>query len=312
MTKLRAGVVGMALAGSIAMLAGSAAADGMDKPSMKDTHHHTPFTWTGFYGGLGVGYQTNKITGSFANAPGFFWDSGKQSGGIVGVQGGYQYQLGNLVLGVEGAYKSVMSPAFSSKLAGGAGAPCGFVANVQNCEGRMNDIFQVGGRLGFAVQNVLLYGTGGYALGNFETQGLTVANGQPFSSGSRKVWVRGQDTAGNWGPAASLTVQVNGLSSVDAPAVPRVAFLAQNAPNPFGGATSLRYGLHVDGPADLAVYSVQGRLVKRLASGLMPAGEHTAAWDGRDDNGCRAPTGMYYYRLVTREGTFEKRMVLLP
>ena len=185
MTKLRAGVVGMALAGSIAMLAGSAAADGMDKPSMKDTHHHTPFTWTGFYGGLGVGYQTNKITGSFANAPAFFWDSGKQSGGIVGAQAGYQYQMGNLVLGVEGAYKSVMSPAFSSKLAGGAGAPCGFVANVQNCEGRMNDIFQVGGRLGFAVQNVLLYGTGGYALGNFETQGLTVANGQPFSSGSR-------------------------------------------------------------------------------------------------------------------------------
>ena len=135
----------------------------------------------------------------------------------------------------------------------------------------------------------------------------------PFSSGSRKVWVRAQDSAGNWGPAASLTVQVNGLSSVDAPPVPRVAFLAQNTPNPFGGSvTSVRFGLHEDGPADLFVYSVQGRLVKRLASGSASAGEHVAQWDGRDDSGRRASAGVYFYRLVTREGTFEKRMLLLP
>ena len=135
----------------------------------------------------------------------------------------------------------------------------------------------------------------------------------PFSSGSRKLWVRAQDSAGNWGPAASLTVQVNGLSSVDAPAVPRVAFLAQNVPNPFGGSpTSVRFGLHVDGPADLSVYSVQGRLVKRLASGAQTAGEHVTQWDGRDDSGRRATAGVYFYRLVTREGTFEKRMLLLP
>jgi len=135
----------------------------------------------------------------------------------------------------------------------------------------------------------------------------------PFSSGSRKLWVRAQDSAGNWGPAAALAVQVNGLSSVDAPAVPRVAFLAQNTPNPFGGSTtSVRFGLHADGPADLSVYSVQGRLVKRLTGGAQTAGEHVAQWDGRDDSGRRATAGVYFYRLVTREGTFEKRMLLLP
>jgi hypothetical protein len=135
----------------------------------------------------------------------------------------------------------------------------------------------------------------------------------PFSSGSRKIWVRAQDSAGNWGPAASLTVQVNGLASVDAGSIPGVAFLAQNRPNPFGGSvTSVRFGLHTDGPADLAVYSVQGRLVKRLASGNTTAVEHVAQWDGRDDSGRRATAGVYFYRLVTREGTFEKRMLLLP
>jgi hypothetical protein len=37
-----------------------------------------------------------------------------------------------------------------------------------------------------------------------------------------------------------------------------------------------------------------------------------AQWDGRDDSGRRATAGVYFYRLVTREGTFEKRMLLLP
>ena len=134
----------------------------------------------------------------------------------------------------------------------------------------------------------------------------------PFSSGARFVWVRGQDDQGNWGPAVSLPVQVNGIQSVDTPEIPRVAFLAQNAPNPFAGPTAVRFGLTKDGPATLAVYSVRGRLVRRLVEGTQTAGIHTATWDGRDDSGRRASAGIYYYRLQTAEGRFEKRMVALP
>jgi hypothetical protein len=134
----------------------------------------------------------------------------------------------------------------------------------------------------------------------------------PFSSGARLLWVRAQDAAGNWGPASSLAVQVNGTPSVGTPEIPRVAFLAQNAPNPFAGPTSVRFGLTRDGVASLAVYSVQGRLVQRLVDGPQTAGVHTVSWDGRDASGARAPSGIYYYRLITGEGRFEKRMVALP
>jgi hypothetical protein len=134
----------------------------------------------------------------------------------------------------------------------------------------------------------------------------------PFSSGARFVWVRGQDAQGNWGPAVSLAVQVNGIQSVGTPEIPRVAFLGQNAPNPFAGPTAVRFGLTKDGPATLAVFSVQGRLVRRLVDGPQTAGVHTATWDGRDDSGRRAGAGIYYYRLLTGEGRFEKRMVALP
>jgi len=60
------------------------------------------------------------------------------------------------------------------------------------------------------------------------------------------------------------------------------------------------------------VFSVQGRLVRKLVDGPQTAGTHTTAWDGRDDSGARAAAGIYYYRLTTQEGRFEKRMVALP
>lgn len=134
----------------------------------------------------------------------------------------------------------------------------------------------------------------------------------PLSSGPSTIWVRAQDAAGNWGPASSLAVQVNGLQSVDVADIPKVAFLAQNAPNPFAGPTLLRFGLTTSGPADLSVFSVRGRLVKRLVSGVQPAGVQVATWDGRDESGRRVAAGIYYYLLVTKEGRFEKRMVALP
>ena len=96
------------------------------------------------------------------------------------------------------------------------------------------------------------------------------------------------------------------------PPIPRVAFLSQNAPNPFVQTTSVRYGLPVSGRAELGVYTVQGRLVRRLVSGLVEAGEHVATWDGRDDAGRRVAAGVYYYALVTPQGRFDKKMLALP
>jgi flagellar hook assembly protein FlgD len=74
----------------------------------------------------------------------------------------------------------------------------------------------------------------------------------------------------------------------------------------------VRFGLTRNGPATLGVYSVRGSLVRKLVDGPQSAGVHTVSWDGRDQSGARAAAGIYYYRLVTNEGRFEKRMVALP
>jgi len=54
---------------------------------------------------------------------------------------------------------------------------------------------------------------------------------------------------------------------------------------------------------------VSGRRVRALATGLMEAGPHEATWDGRDDAGQPAASGLYFARLETPTGTLTRRVV---
>ncbi len=158
-------------------------------------------------------------------------------------------------------------------------------------------------------------GSGTPMSGAFGAQTVDVSIGldtTPFSPGVRRLWVRGRDTQGNWGPASSREVQVNGppVVAVEGGAPP-VAFLAQNAPNPAAGPTSISFGLPRPGEVTLDIYDAQGRQVRRIAGGMHDAGIHRATWDGRDESGMRARSGLYFYRLVTPEGRFERRLALL-
>ena len=49
----------------------------------------------------------------------------------------------------------------------------------------------------------------------------------------------------------------------------------------------------------LRVHDVLGRTVRTLVDRVEPTGEHTVAWDGRDEQGRRVASGVY---LVTLDG----------
>jgi len=96
-----------------------------------------------------------------------------------------------------------------------------------------------------------------------------------------------------------------------AEAAPTRPALEQNHPNPFNPATMIRFQVPGTGTATLQVFDVAGRLVRTLVQGSLPRGQHQATWDGRDDRGFSAPTGIYVYRLDTGGETLSRRMVLL-
>ena len=93
--------------------------------------------------------------------------------------------------------------------------------------------------------------------------------------------------------------------------LPLVNSLHQNHPNPFNPVTTISFSLRERGRALLAVYDVAGRLVRVLADGVMDAGPHEVAWDGRDREGRAVASGVYFYRLETGAFMETKKMVLL-
>jgi subtilisin family serine protease len=107
--------------------------------------------------------------------------------------------------------------------------------------------------------------------------------------------------------AALATFGPNGVWDIP-PAIGSV-LLEQNAPNPFRPATTIAYAVPRDGSVQLSVFDVTGRVVRHLVEEIQPAGRYQVAWDGRDMAGQRAPSGVYFYRLVTADVTETRSML---
>ncbi len=104
-----------------------------------------------------------------------------------------------------------------------------------------------------------------------------------------------------------------GISAgIDSPAATAPGFLlAQASPNPFRPSTSITYHLPAAGPVSLRIYDVQGRLVRTLVDTNQQAMTHTAVWNGRDDGGHLAASGVYFARLEAAGQNATRRLVLL-
>jgi hypothetical protein len=92
--------------------------------------------------------------------------------------------------------------------------------------------------------------------------------------------------------------------------MPRSLVLDRPFPNPTGGAIRLRLGLPRDGPAELSVFDVSGRLVARMSTDRQSAGWHDLTWDARDREGRPVASGTYFLRLTAGE-TVSRRFVVL-
>jgi outer membrane immunogenic protein len=148
--------------------------------------------WSGFYGGVNVGYGWGNNDMSFADAtPGFPGGSGfpatpqsignRSSGVIGGGQIGYNWQMGSLVTGLEadiqgtGIRGMTQAPAAVDFTLGP-----GEIANATS-ERQLAWFGTVRGRLGVAVTpNLLLFGTGGLAYGSVRDSGNAIDNKSVF------------------------------------------------------------------------------------------------------------------------------------
>ncbi|HTY08878.1 MAG TPA: FlgD immunoglobulin-like domain containing protein [Candidatus Edwardsbacteria bacterium] len=93
---------------------------------------------------------------------------------------------------------------------------------------------------------------------------------------------------------------------------PQAAVLRfENRPNPFNASTAIDYQLSAAGDVAIAIYNIQGQLVRTLVSGRQDAGGHRVAWDGRDGRGQRAAAGVYLCHLAAAGRQQNHKLVLV-
>jgi hypothetical protein len=89
-------------------------------------------------------------------------------------------------------------------------------------------------------------------------------------------------------------------------AAPVRAVLHAPAPNPFNPTTTLRYDLVRGGTVVLSVFDARGRKLADLVNAVQGAGPHSVTWNAQG-----LPSGAYFARLTTIEGTTARRATLL-
>jgi outer membrane immunogenic protein len=154
------------------------------------------YNWGGIYYGINGGYGfgssewTDPANASGLGSTGDF----NISGFVVGPTIGANFQTDAFVFGVEGDidYSSIngsTSSAFCNAT--------GFAA----CETKNTWLSTIRGRVGYAVDRVLFYGTGGGAFGNIEAGANGAAN-STFASSTKAGWTAGAGVevafADNW------------------------------------------------------------------------------------------------------------------
>ena len=93
--------------------------------------------------------------------------------------------------------------------------------------------------------------------------------------------------------------------------IPQAFYLDQNYPNPFNPETQIQFGLAQAVTVKLEIYNLLGQKVKALADQKLSAGEYTMRWNGTNDAGIRAASGIYFYRLTAGDYVESRKMILI-
>ncbi len=104
--------------------------------------------------------------------------------------------------------------------------------------------------------------------------------------------------AGFWNPLLIGTV---GVGDEPILGIPHSFELVGNHPNPFTSHTTIRYAVPRHGYVTIGMYDLAGRRVRTLADAAQEPGYHHVTWDGSDDGGRQAASGVYLCRMVAHK-----------
>ena len=106
-----------------------------------------------------------------------------------------------------------------------------------------------------------------------------------------------------------LTTGVNDFKSYNK--LPLEFELKQNYPNPFNPSTIIEYKLNNNENIEIVIYNINGQLVKNLFNKYASKGDYKVFWNGKDNGGNTAPSGVYFIKMGSNNFSVTKKIVLL-
>ncbi|OPX25551.1 MAG: hypothetical protein B1H02_01205 [Candidatus Latescibacteria bacterium 4484_107] len=128
-----------------------------------------------------------------------------------------------------------------------------------------------------------------------------VGHGEPLTQG--QVW------------KLAMQVEEHKPTSVeqeeDEAVFPKRWALHPGHPNPFNACTKFSYDVAEEGRVLLSICDSLGRTIRTLTSGTLPEGSYIATWDGLDDRGRPAASGVYLIRMEAGDFVRTRKIVLI-
>jgi hypothetical protein len=116
---------------------------------------------------------------------------------------------------------------------------------------------------------------------------------------------------------SSYEVTSSAVAHVHAPSPPpppvdsSTAGMSSSHPNPFSARSDFSVSLDQAQAVDVAVFDLLGRKVTTIHHGVLPQGTSFLVWNGRRQDGSRAPGGIYFYRVTLQDRVIHRQVVLL-
>ncbi len=93
--------------------------------------------------------------------------------------------------------------------------------------------------------------------------------------------------------------------------IPKNYELYQNYPNPFNPTTTIRFRIPIQTKVKIVIYDILGRMVKVLLDEERVPGIYNVIWDGKNSYDQKVVSGVYFYRIITKNFIETKKLVLL-
>ncbi len=110
-----------------------------------------------------------------------------------------------------------------------------------------------------------------------------------------------------------ISITGNQTANVDEDIAPANISIKKSYPNPFSNMAqnTLSFSVKRSSFVSIGIYNIKGQKVKSISSKQFSKGQHTVKWDGTDKNGKSCSSGIYFYKLSSKEKSFTSKMALI-